>query len=358
MASASSSLTQEFEDWDRPFTDEELQAIDEAVLQSTTTTDRPFTDEELQAIDDAVSQSTTTADLSFTDDELHAMDDAVSQSTTTTSPSERHVSCSSDYDADEKSRRRLPDSLFIFHPNNTNSNSFSLSPCHRRNRFPSYAFRRSSSTSTCQEIAFKGRIVYSRGFDEVEKSAEELLSFVELKRRNGGQAILGFDIEWRPTFRRGVTPRKTAVMQICGDNNVCYVMHVIHSGIPQNLKSLLENPTSVKVGVCIANDAFKIFKDHNVSVKALEDLSDLANHKLGGDCKKWSLSSLTETLICKQLPKPNRIRLGNWETDVLSKEQLHYAATDAFVSWYLYEALQTLPEAENKKIEESVVLSS
>ncbi|XP_071938282.1 3'-5' exonuclease isoform X3 [Coffea arabica] len=208
------------------------------------------------------------------------------------------------------------------------------------------------------EIAFKGRIVYSRGFDEVEKSAEELLSFVELKRRNGGQAILGFDIEWRPTFRRGVTPRKTAVMQICGDNNVCYVMHVIHSGIPQNLKSLLENPTSVKVGVCIANDAFKIFKDHNVSVKALEDLSDLANHKLGGDCKKWSLSSLTETLICKQLPKPNRIRLGNWETDVLSKEQLHYAATDAFVSWYLYEALQTLPEAENKKIEESVVLSS
>ncbi|XP_071940765.1 3'-5' exonuclease-like isoform X3 [Coffea arabica] len=305
MASASSSLTQEFEDWDRPLTDEELQAIDYAVLQSTTTTDRPLTNEELQAIDDAVLQSTTTTDRPFTDEELQAIDDAVSQSTTTTSPSKRHVSCSSDDDADKKSRRRLPDSLFICQRNNTNSNSFSLSPCHRRNRFPSYAFRRSSSTSTYQvmrypEIAFKGRIVYSRSFDEVEKSAEELLSFVELKRRKGGQAILGFDIEWRPTFRRGVTPGKTAVMQICGDNNVCYVMHVIHSGIPQNLKSLLENPTSVKVGVCIANDAFKIFQDHNVSVKALEDLSDLANHKLGGDCKKWSLSSLTETLICKQ----------------------------------------------------------
>ena len=59
------------------------------------------------------------------------------------------------------------------------------------------------------EIAFKGRIVYSRGFDEVEKSAEELLSFVELKRRNGGQAILGFDIEWRPTVRRGIVHSPT-----------------------------------------------------------------------------------------------------------------------------------------------------
>ncbi|KAL3507283.1 hypothetical protein ACH5RR_032665 [Cinchona calisaya] len=320
------SLTQEFPDWELPFTDEELQAIDDVVLQCTSTT---------------------------------------------TSSSKRHVSnnISSDPasdDSQKKSRRRLPDSLFIFNQNNNsnNSKSLSISPCHRRNRFPYYAFRHSSPsnyqgnmTMRYPEMAFRGRIVYSRSFDEVEKSAKELLSFVEAKKRKGGQAILGFDIEWRPTFRRGVPPGKAAVMQICGDNNLCYVFHIIHSGISQSLKYLLENPTSVKVGVCIANDAFKIFQDHNVSVKALEDLSDLANHKLGGDCKKWSLSSLTEMLICKQLPKPNKIRLGNWEADVLSKEKLNYAATDAFVSWYLYEVLQTLPEAENNKIEESVVVA-
>ena len=38
-----------------------------------------------------------------------------------------------------------------------------------------------------------------------------------------------------------------------------------------------------------------------------------------------------------QLQKPNKIRLGNWEVDVLSKEQLQYAATDAFASWQLYQ---------------------
>ncbi|CAK9149104.1 unnamed protein product [Ilex paraguariensis] len=100
----------------------------------------------------------------------------------------------------------------------------------------------------------------------------------------------------------GVLPGKAAVMQICGENNHCYVMHIIHSGIPQNLQSLLEDPTSVKVGVSVANDANKVFHDHHVSIKALEDLSSLANQKLAGDPKKWSLGSLTEMLVCKENP--------------------------------------------------------
>ena len=51
----------------------------------------------------------------------------------------------------------------------------------------------------------------------------------------------------------------------------------------------------------IGNDATKVSKDHNVSIQALEDLSSLANQKLGGDLKNWSLQSLTEMLICKQV---------------------------------------------------------
>lgn len=56
-----------------------------------------------------------------------------------------------------------------------------------------------------------------------------------------------------------------------------------------------------QVGVSIANDAIKVFHDHKVSVEALEDLSMLANQKLGGDPKRWSLGSLTEMLICKKV---------------------------------------------------------
>ncbi|KAM3357073.1 Werner Syndrome-like exonuclease isoform X2 [Capsicum galapagoense] len=293
------------EDWDRPFTEEELQQIDVAFQSAT-------------------KRRNNSGDVSTGGDEYR-----------------------------RKTRRRLPESLFVYHQQSEASNSSSmLSPCTRNRSQYSYSYRSSHQAKVVMqypEMTFKGRVIYSRTTKEVEKSAVALFNFVEEKKRNEGHVALGFDIEWKPTFRRGqfklqrVPPGKAAVMQICGDKGNCYVLHIFHSGIPLTLQSLLEDPTVVKVGVCIANDAYKVLQDHNVSVKALEDLSELANKKLD-DPKKWSLASLTEKLLAKQLPKPSNIRLGNWEANVLSREQLHYAATDAFVSWYLYQALKSLPE--------------
>ncbi|XP_034686163.1 Werner Syndrome-like exonuclease [Vitis riparia] len=316
-------------------------------------------------------------------EELDAIESAFRSQTSSSTPTSQEA------DDRRKIRRRLPNSIGSNRCPSAfkgrDLNSFSLSPC-PTNRFLNLLH------SPCQEnfkmrlpkMNFGGHIVYSRTVTEVEKATAELLKIVETKKKEMGQAILGFDIEWRPTFRKGVSQGKAAVMQICGGNSHCYVMHIIHSGIPQNLQSLLEDPTSIKVGVGIANDAVKVFKDHSVSVKDLEDLSYLANQKLGGDAKKWGLGSLTEMLISKQvnsmylfgesflchlnslcsslriffsaifeqLLKPNKIRLGNWEADVLSKAQLEYAATDAFASWYLYEVLKSFPDTAENKIEE------
>ena len=51
------------------------------------------------------------------------------------------------------------------------------------------------------------------------------------------------------------------------------------------------------------------------------------------------VDSLSDILKTMQLPKSRKIQLGNWEASVLSKDQLEYAATDAFASWYLYEVI-------------------
>ncbi|XP_012844548.1 PREDICTED: Werner Syndrome-like exonuclease [Erythranthe guttata] len=284
-------------------------------------------------------------DYPLTDEDLRAIDSAFSSAAATSAhpPKRRHDRDRSGASADSppQIRRRLPDSLFV-----------RISPCSTRSRF--HSSRSNSHLSSFREINFGGRIIYSRTVEEVERAAKELLDFVEAKKRNEEQCILGLDIEWRPTFRRGVPPGKAAVLQICGHNNCCHVMHIIHSGIPEKLQILLEDRTSLKVGVCIANDASKVLQDYNVSVSALAELSDLANQKLGGVPKKWSLSSLTETLICRQLPKPSKIRLGNWEVDVLSKEQLKYAATDAYISWYLYQVLKTYPDSAGNTSAETV----
>ncbi|MQL71294.1 hypothetical protein Taro_003626 [Colocasia esculenta] len=199
-------------------------------------------------------------------------------------------------------------------------------------------------------MSFGGRIVYGRTVSEVEKATRQLLEIIKSKKENLEKISMGFDLEWRPTFRRGEIPRKVAVMQICVDTSHCFVLHIIHSGIPSILKSVLEDSSYVKVGVAIAGDALKMLKDYCVQVAPLDDLSSFANLKLGGTHKTWSLSSLTEMLTCKQLAKPKKIRLGNWEVDMLSRDQLHYAATDAFASWYLYEVLRSVTDEGSKEL--------
>ncbi|KAG4995627.1 hypothetical protein JHK84_032596 [Glycine max] len=193
-----------------------------------------------------------------------------------------------------------------------------------------------------------------RTFDAVEKAATKLLQILQEMM----QIAIGFDIEWKPTFRKGNNndvylinwggkerdKKKKRTLVDCLDEEfqnsweaepLYFVLQ-----IAMWMKLLLEDPTVLKVGAGIDGDAVKVFRDYNISVKGVTDLSFHANRKLGGD-HKWGLASLTEKLLSKQLKKPNKIRLGNWETPVLSKEQLEYAATDAFASWYLYQISRT-----------------
>ncbi|GLT61001.1 hypothetical protein SLA2020_337370 [Shorea laevis] len=222
------------------------------------------------------------------------------------------------------------------------------------------------SLSRCREnsrmrypvLRFGGRILYSRTTKDVEKAATELLQCLKAKKNEAAQVSVGFDIEWKPSFRRGIMPGKAAVMQLCCDTSFCHIMHIIHSGIPPSLQFLLEDSSISKVGVAVGGDAVKIFKDYNVSVKAVEDISYLASQKLGGGCQKWSLASLTEELVCKELQKSRKIRLGNWEVGILSQKQLEYAATDAFASWHLYQVLKNLPDVVNDAGEKEVKVPS
>ncbi|KAK8955194.1 Werner Syndrome-like exonuclease [Platanthera guangdongensis] len=194
-------------------------------------------------------------------------------------------------------------------------------------------------------FSFGGRIVYSRTSAEVGRATAEIFHKIEqLKHEADEEISFGFDMEWRPTFKKGHTLRKAAVLQVCMDPSDCYIMHIIHSGVPSILKSLLKNPSFSKVGIGIHGDARKISRDYNVCVTPLVDLSKYANLKLGGAPKNWGLAPLTKMLACRELLKPNKIRMGNWEAKELSEEQLHYAATDAFASWHLYQVLKAIPD--------------
>ncbi|CAN0875263.1 3'-5' exonuclease [Linum grandiflorum] len=276
-------------------------------------------------------------DEPLTEQDLEAIDviEATFRSSTPSSASGSSIKEQYSTGQDERTQkrpcRRLPSSFLDL------CSPFPLSPCQgaaTKMRYPA--------------LNFGGRISYSRTSMEVEKDARELLRSIEAKRGGSCQVAVGFDIEWKPTFKRGALPSKAAVMQLCADVGQCYVMHIIHSGVTPTLRLLLQDCTLLKVGVGIGNDATKVFKDYNVSVQAVEDLSYLANQKLGGQPKKWGLAALAETLVSKELPKPKKVRLGNWEVKFLTKQQIQYAATDAFASWQLYQVLKDLADTTDE----------
>lgn len=53
-------------------------------------------------------------------------------------------------------------------------------------------------------MRFGGRILYSKTASEVDRRAMQLLKVLDTKRDHSGRAFIGFDIEWRPSFRKGI----------------------------------------------------------------------------------------------------------------------------------------------------------
>ena len=53
-------------------------------------------------------------------------------------------------------------------------------------------------------MAFGGQIVYARTRSEVEKASSELISILQSRKEGREQIPLGFDIEWRPNFNKGL----------------------------------------------------------------------------------------------------------------------------------------------------------
>ena len=73
-----------------------------------------------------------------------------------------------------------------------------------RFHFWSLSLEAASSKIRYPVMKFCGQITYSKTAVEVERSALEFLKSVEAKRsKMGGQVAIGFDIEWKATFRKG-----------------------------------------------------------------------------------------------------------------------------------------------------------
>lgn len=64
-------------------------------------------------------------------------------------------------------------------------------------------------------------------------------------------SVVGFDIEWRPTFVKGRPENRVACIQLADQTSVVVMQVFAMNGLPQVLVKILQDSSIMKVGVGI-----------------------------------------------------------------------------------------------------------
>lgn len=143
---------------------------------------------------------------------------------------------------------------------------------------------------------------------------------------------LGFDTETRASFKKGEV-YKVALLQLATEKEAFLIrLHTLTRF--ELIKSIFEHPQILKVGVAVRDDLNLLQKIFQFSPQNFVELQSLAKQK---GLKNMGLRGMTEEILQARLSK--RAKISNWETPVLSQEQIMYAATDAWIGLELYKKI-------------------
>ena len=182
---------------------------------------------------------------------------------------------------------------------------------------------------TAEEINRLAITAY-RGSIQVVCTRPQMLAAVRELRR---ETLLGFDTEKRPSFRKGET-HPPALIQLAGRDAV-YVFQLQALGFPVELTDILANSEIVKAGVSVARDIQELRELTEFQPRGFVDLGDCAKRS---GIKHHGLRGLAALLLGCRISKG--AQLTNWERPDLPASALQYAATDAWISRRIYEALK------------------
>ncbi len=175
-------------------------------------------------------------------------------------------------------------------------------------------------------IDFEGTIHLIDTEEKCQKAKKEFLSLTSK------YLITGLDTESRPSFKK-TDNFKISLIQVSFDE-VCFLFRLNKVKCPDYLVDYLQNDKIIKSGVAVKDDCRDLKKQYKIDAKGIVDVQDLA--KAQGYIT-LGLASLTGILLKRKISK--KAKLTNWENNKLTPAQIKYAATDAWISLKLYEAL-------------------
>jgi ribonuclease D len=112
---------------------------------------------------------------------------------------------------------------------------------------------------------------------------------------------------------------------------VVYLFQLSKCGLPDSITNLLSNVNIIKSGVAIDQDLIELQQILNFETGGFIDLGDIARSK---GLPHHGLRGLAAYLLNFRISKSGRT--SNWSANQLTKKQIKYAATDAWLGRELY----------------------
>ncbi|CAJ1403197.1 unnamed protein product [Effrenium voratum] len=185
---------------------------------------------------------------------------------------------------------------------------------------------------------FDGRIF------QVPSEAEhaEGLAWLAGKLRRG--EAVAWDMEWIPDSRRSQNP--VELLQFADDDTALLVKMGGKRQLPKVVRELLTSSDCIKVTVG-QDDRDKVEQSFELTAANVVDLQSLAQEK--GLGSSLGLQKMAQLFGMKMF-KDHTITMSNWAGQ-LSKEQVQYAAEDAYFTYQIYDQLSLFDVHGSDEIE-------
>jgi len=177
---------------------------------------------------------------------------------------------------------------------------------------------------------FTGKIIV------IDKKEDVLSAYLYLKKQN----IIGFDTESKPTFKKGV-PSRVSLIQFSTEDKA-FLFRINKIGFVDEIIDLISDEKIKKIGIAINDDIKDLQKIKKIESNNIIDLNQLAL-KLGFE----SIGAVKLSILILGFSISKAVRLSNWEKLELTKPQIEYAATDAWICNMIYNKLLNEGEIKN-----------
>jgi len=145
-------------------------------------------------------------------------------------------------------------------------------------------------------------------------------------------SLLGFDIEKRPSFKRGES-YPPAMVQLSSARAI--FIFRLKGHLAKELTDLFANPAIIKAGVAVGRDVSELRAMHRFEPANFVDLG-ICSAQNG--IHHHGLRGLVALLLARRLSKG--AKLTNWERPDIPLHALKYAAIDAWAGRLIYQAMK------------------